>query len=88
MRWYKRSELGCEPLRVVVGTSDQSYPVTGQIYSSARGTFFGQVVQGPPDYSTYIIRFTGVPFDNGYTLTVSDCEGYGFTVTGIRVVGP
>jgi hypothetical protein len=60
---------------VVCGTSDQAFPVSGQMMDPTIGVFFGTTLQGPPQSSAWYIRFAGLPHGDKYALTVVDTEG-------------
>ena len=72
---------------VAAGTSDQPYPVSGQIINPS-GVYFGTTLQGPPGASAWYVQFNGVPAGTGYTLTVSDTEGNAVQAANLTVSGP
>jgi hypothetical protein len=75
------------PSFVASGNSDQPYAVSGQMINGS-GTYNGTTLQGPPDSSTWYVQFTGVPAGTGYTLTVSDTEGYASQTPNLTVTPP
>jgi hypothetical protein len=70
------------------GSSDLANPVSGQMSHPTLGVYFGTTLQGPPDSSSWYIKFQGVaesPGDPRYTLTVTDTEGLGDSSQGLTV---
>jgi len=66
------------------GTSDEAYPVSGQLTLTGQPTQVGTTIYGPPNFTVWCIKFTNVP-DGTWTLMVQDTHGNQSPPTNVTV---